>query len=169
MNTETGLACTNHPRRETAVRCNKCGRPICTSCMVQTPVGMRCRPCAGLRRLPQYQVGPLLLLKSVAAGLPVSAIAWLVVGVVPYLRFFLAIFVGFAVGEAMSRAARRRGNRLLEAAAVGTVIVGWFIADTLYGQMAPGLLTTIGTQPSFAMSLVVPLAIAGFVALVKLR
>lgn len=69
----------------------------------------------------------------------------------------------------MSRAARRRGNRLLEAAAVGTVIVGWFIADTLYGQMAPGLLTTIGTQPSFAMSLVVPLAIAGFVALVKLR
>ncbi|HJZ61015.1 MAG TPA: rhomboid family intramembrane serine protease [Miltoncostaeaceae bacterium] len=44
--TET-LTCYRHPGRETLVRCATCGRPICTSCMVQTPVGIKCPECAG--------------------------------------------------------------------------------------------------------------------------
>lgn len=137
--------------------------------MIQTPVGMRCRQCAGLRKLPQYQVGSVLLIRSGLAGLVVSTIAWLVVGVIPYLRFFLAIFVGFAVGEVMSRAARRRGNHLLEAVAVMAVIVGWAIAESVYGYASRGLLTAMSSQPSFVISAILPLAIAGFVAVVKLR
>jgi hypothetical protein len=137
--------------------------------MIQTPVGMRCRQCAGLRKLPQYQVGAGLLLRSAAVGLITSAAAWLLVGVIPYLRFFLAIFVGFAVGEVMSRAARRRGNHVLEAVAVVVVIVGWIVAEVLYGRVSPGLLGALASQPTFVMSTVVPLVIAGFVAVVKLR
>lgn len=169
MNAEAQLVCVNHPKRETAVRCSKCGRPICTSCMIQTPVGMRCRQCAGLRKLPQYQVGPGLLVRSGLAGLVVSALAWLAAGVIPYLRFFLAIFVGFAVGEVMSRAARRRGNHVLEAVAVVAVVAGWVIAEAVYGFKTGPLLTTIASQPSFVISAIVPLAIAGFVAVIKLR
>ena len=39
------LHCSVHPDRETTLRCNKCGRPMCPQCAVQTPVGYRCREC----------------------------------------------------------------------------------------------------------------------------
>ena len=38
--------CYRHPRRETAVHCSNCGRPICPDCMTPTPVGMRCPECS---------------------------------------------------------------------------------------------------------------------------
>jgi membrane associated rhomboid family serine protease len=41
------LTCYRHPDRETLVRCATCERPICTKCMVQTPVGIKCPECAG--------------------------------------------------------------------------------------------------------------------------
>lgn len=169
MTAETHLVCINHPKRETAVCCSKCGCPICTSCMIQTPVGMRCRQCAGLRKLPQHQVGSGLLLRSGAAGLTVSTATWLAVGVIPYLRFFLAIFVGFAVGEVMTRAARRRSNRVLEAVAVAAVIAGWVIAEAVYGSTNRALLSALISQPTVVVSALIPLAIASFVAVVKLR
>jgi membrane associated rhomboid family serine protease len=37
--------CYRHPKRETAVSCSSCGRPICPECMTPTPVGMRCPEC----------------------------------------------------------------------------------------------------------------------------
>jgi hypothetical protein len=38
---ETGEAmyCANHPNRQTHLRCNKCGKPVCTKCIKPTPVG----------------------------------------------------------------------------------------------------------------------------------
>src|SRR3954468_5377662 len=38
--------CYRHPDRETGVSCSNCGRPICTSCMTPTSVGMRCPECS---------------------------------------------------------------------------------------------------------------------------
>ena len=35
--------CYKHPDRKTLLRCNKCGRPICPECAVQTPTGYRCK------------------------------------------------------------------------------------------------------------------------------
>jgi len=44
------LDCYRHPGRETLIRCSNCERPICTSCMTQAAVGIRCPECAGGRR-----------------------------------------------------------------------------------------------------------------------
>src|SRR4051812_4722430 len=41
--------CYRHPKRETAVSCSSCGRPICPDCMTPSPVGMRCPECARQR------------------------------------------------------------------------------------------------------------------------
>ncbi|HEY2666120.1 MAG TPA: rhomboid family intramembrane serine protease, partial [Actinomycetota bacterium] len=38
--------CVHHPRRETRVSCAACGEPICTACMRETPVGMKCPSCS---------------------------------------------------------------------------------------------------------------------------
>lgn len=39
--------CYRHPDRETLLSCSSCERPICTSCMHQAAVGVRCPECAG--------------------------------------------------------------------------------------------------------------------------
>src|SRR5436305_13512298 len=39
--------CYRHPGRETLLSCSTCERPICTSCMRQAAVGIRCPDCAG--------------------------------------------------------------------------------------------------------------------------
>jgi membrane associated rhomboid family serine protease len=42
------MTCYRHPGRETYVACSNCLRPICTDCMVQTAVGIKCPECAGV-------------------------------------------------------------------------------------------------------------------------
>ena len=39
--------CYRHADRPTLVSCSNCDRPICTACMVQAAVGIRCPECAG--------------------------------------------------------------------------------------------------------------------------
>jgi hypothetical protein len=163
-------ACVNHPRQETAVRCGKCAKPICTRCMVSTPVGMRCRECAQLRRLPQFDVGPNLLVRAVPAGLAASTLAWFIVAYIPFFRFFLGILVGAAVGEVMSRLARRRSNVVLEASAVMAVVAGFFAAVALHDPGAAGAdIAGIATNTGLQLGVLLPLVLASIVAVVKLR
>ncbi|MQC24840.1 MAG: hypothetical protein DWG81_02705, partial [Chloroflexi bacterium] len=35
--TVAGEFCANHPDRPTALRCNKCAKPICPGCALHTP------------------------------------------------------------------------------------------------------------------------------------
>ena len=37
--------CANHPDRETNLRCNRCGKFICSKCAIRTPTGYRCQEC----------------------------------------------------------------------------------------------------------------------------
>ncbi|WP_217912893.1 rhomboid family intramembrane serine protease [Miltoncostaea marina] len=46
------MRCYRHPDRETLLSCSNCERPICTQCMTQAPVGVRCPECAGGGRGP---------------------------------------------------------------------------------------------------------------------
>jgi uncharacterized membrane protein len=138
--------------------------------MVQTPVGVRCKPCAGLRRLPQFDVGPWLLLRSSAAGVVTSAFLWFVLSFIPFLSFFLAILVGAGVGEVMSRLARRRVTRLLEVSAVISVVLGMAIVYSMRHAFGTGdVLTSALDSPAFVVQLLFPAVIASFVAIVKLR
>ncbi|MFC4066884.1 rhomboid family intramembrane serine protease [Actinoplanes subglobosus] len=41
----TAPACYRHPSRETLLRCSRCDRPICTSCMNDAVVGHHCPEC----------------------------------------------------------------------------------------------------------------------------
>ena len=37
--------CYRHPQTATGVHCTRCGRPICTECMIEAPVGFQCPEC----------------------------------------------------------------------------------------------------------------------------
>src|SRR3712207_9004198 len=74
------MRCYRHPDRETRVSCATCGRPICTECMVQTEVGIKCPDDARLPRgaragvMKRGQVVRILLAGAAVAlvGIPVD-------------------------------------------------------------------------------------------------
>jgi hypothetical protein len=161
--------CFRHPSVQTALRCGKCEVPICTRCLVQTPVGARCPTCANLKRLPQFDLGPWLLARSTAAGLGASVVGWYLVGHVAFLRYFLCFLVGVAVGECMSRLALRRTGRSVEVAAVVAVVVGLLFIEAVRYSGVSSLLAALENSPQTLINVLLPGAIASFVAVVKLR
>jgi membrane associated rhomboid family serine protease len=66
--TETTLTCYRHPRVETAVRCASCERPICTDCMVFSPVGIKCPECAGQATGPRRTAAQVRTAASSGTG-----------------------------------------------------------------------------------------------------
>ena len=68
------MKCALHPDVETNLRCGKCEKPICPRCMVQTPVGARCKECARLYKLPTYTVSKKYYLRAAftAVGMAVA-------------------------------------------------------------------------------------------------
>lgn len=117
---DEALYCTVHPDRETMLRCNRCGRPMCTDCAVRTPVGLRCRECVAEQRSPIYRVGAGTATVALLVGAVLGSIGSLIV---PMFGFWV-IFVGPIAGELVTRVVeaatpRKRGRSLALAASVG--------------------------------------------------
>lgn len=123
------LHCVNHPNVETYLRCNRCGKPICTKCAVRTPVGYRCIDCVRTQQQVFYEgFGAVQYLIVAAVSLPLSLIAgWLV----PALGWF-AIFLGPLAGSAISQAAhwavKRRRGRYTWLIVCGSIALGALLA-----------------------------------------
>lgn len=121
--------CARHPEVETGLRCSRCGTPICPRCAVQTPVGMRCPDCAGLQRLPTYQItrAQHVLASGVGLGTAlVGGVLWALVPLGGFLAFFIAAGMGWIMAEMVSRAVnRKRGRGLQVVAGISMVIAVW--------------------------------------------
>jgi hypothetical protein len=94
------MCCYRHPKRETRVSCATCGRPICTECMRQTEVGIKCPDDA---RLPRGARAGVMkgsqMVRSLLAGVAVALLG------VPVV---LAIFRGPVRDDHLGRRGRRR-------------------------------------------------------------
>jgi hypothetical protein len=120
------LYCANHPSVQTMLRCNRCGKPICTRCAVRTPVGYRCRECVGRQQSVFYTGGAgdyaigggIALLLGGAASLLMTLLgAW-------FFALILGPTVGIAVAELVRLAVRRRRSRYLWLSVVIGLVVG---------------------------------------------
>lgn len=156
---EAVVHCARHPNVETELRCGRCETPICPRCLVQTPVGARCRDCAGLRRLPTFQVSIRHLVLGMGAAVAAGAatgVLWAVM--LPermgFLAFFFGIALGYAIGEAVSVATNRRRAPPLQAIAVVGVILAYVVrnlvegmavipTDDLYGYLMAGMAAVV--------------------------
>lgn len=138
--------CARHPDIETGLSCNRCGTPICPRCMVQTPVGSRCPDCAQLRRLPTFDVRGKDYAKAAGAALAVAMVTGLLWSLLPlrgWGTLVLALIVGLAAGEAISRVTNRKRSAGLKALAAATVIVAYWMSIWIpfferMGAMAAG-------------------------------
>jgi len=123
--------CARHPSVETVLRCGRCETPICPRCSIPTPVGMRCRECAQVRRPPMYDLNGRYLWRALAAALGLvvagSFVFDLLLGIAGRSILLLAVLyllAGAGIAEALSAVAnRKRGPRLQALAAITTVLV----------------------------------------------
>jgi len=132
------LHCYYHPHRETTLRCNKCGKPICTECAIRTPVGYRCPDCVREQQDKFYTATSSDIIKgSVVAfigGLLAGLAIFLLViflGSFLFIGFLAAFFIGPALGGAVAEVVRRsmgkRHARHFPLIGVVVMIVGMLI------------------------------------------
>ena len=120
--------CPRHPGVETYLRCNKCGRPICTKCAKQTPVGYRCADCIGAQQQTFFKdFRPVYYVIAAAVALPLSCAGGVVV---PMLGWWFAAILGPLVGSGIAELARlaikRQRGKYTWLVVCGCIILGVF-------------------------------------------
>ncbi len=148
---EYDLVCYRHPNRETSLRCYTCGKPICSSCAVKTPVGYSCPDCIREKEDVFFNASPLDYIIAPAVSFPLSLIAGYLVlrlggGIFfIFLMFFLAGLVGRFIGRMTKRAIGHRRGRYLPQLVGTMIILGAFVPTLpfiiLIFSGVPGVLT----------------------------
>ncbi len=118
------LFCANHPQTPTALRCNRCGKPICTKCAMRTPVGYRCKECVSAQQqiFETAEAQDYVLAAVVAA--PLAAIAGFLVVQLVWFTIFLAPVAGGIIAELVRAAVRRRRGKYLTWVAASAFAAG---------------------------------------------
>jgi hypothetical protein len=132
---ETPLRCAQHPDVETYLRCGRCGTPICPRCLIYSPVGVRCRECAQLRKLPTYDVRAATLAVAALTG---GALAigfgtlWALLVLVGFgagfFSLWIVLFLGYGIGELIARSVNRKRGPGLMAIAVASVALAFIVS-----------------------------------------
>ena len=146
------VTCHWHPTVPTGLSCGQCRRPICTDCMVQVPVGIRCRECGRAQPLPTFDVRPANYARAAivaviigVAGVVLTVLLALYIGGLAFV--VMPVGVGYLAGEIISRVVNLKRSRGLMYIAGGTVVVTVIISLFLLDFRLLGLwgiLATVG-------------------------
>jgi hypothetical protein len=126
--------CANHPDRETNLRCNRCGKYICSKCAIRTPTGYRCQECVRgqqktfeTAQTADYFIGfGLALVLSTVGGFLAARIGFFALLLAPAAGSVIADLVRLATGK-------RRSPRLFFLVAAGVALGGAiFVVQPLY-------------------------------------
>ena len=130
------VVCVRHPDADTRLTCGKCGDPICTRCMIQAPVGIRCPNCVTYEFNPAAQVKSTTMFKASAVGIGTGfgiGLLWGIIGpLVPFIGyaiFLISAGAGYLVGLAVSTAANHSRARDLQWPAAGGAVVAFGVAS----------------------------------------
>jgi len=118
------LYCVNHPDRETYLRCNRCERPICSSCAVLTPTGYRCKDCVRGQQKVFDTARPLDYPIALVISAAISYVGSLAAPYVFFFILFVAPIFATGIAEAVRWATRRRRSRALYLTAAAGAVLG---------------------------------------------
>lgn len=157
------MQCAAHPDVETYLTCSRCGTAICPRCLVQTPVGARCRDCAQLRRPPMYQMSPLMLARAIPAALVVGIILGVVWGLLlppqvmarfGFFGWFIAVVAGSPIGyffaNVLDRATNHKRGPTMQGIAVAGLILAWLVHVVVAGAIQGDIFGLILTAAASA-------------------
>ena len=106
------LHCIDHPHRETNLRCNRCGAPVCTDCIVRTPVGFRCKECVKVQQASFFDVRwydyPVAAIIALVLSIPGAVVAsalglWFAIILSPVAGGLIGGAVHWAIGQRYGR------------------------------------------------------------------
>ncbi len=172
MSTNPPIFCTNHPKAETLLRCNKCGRPFCIRCLERMPVGYRCKECLNVQQAGFYNATSADYVVAALVGIVVSIVGGVFAAVISgfwLFAIFYAPFAGGIIAEVIRRATQKRRGRYLWLVACATVVLGAFIgasAFPLFALLVSGRLDVLFFNlPRLAVSTLFNLGFAIYLAL----
>ncbi len=113
---------------DSRLTCSECDAPICSNCLVQCPVGFRCKTCVGANSKPP-QSPVAIVVKAFGASFLVGLIAgWLIpLMAIPYISCFICFFMGIYAGRWLAQ----HLSRSLGAKTAPTVVFGLLIGMSL--------------------------------------
>jgi hypothetical protein len=161
----TRAVCYRHPGRETAVSCSNCERPICTDCMVYTPVGIKCPECARQPRSALVRLKPNRAARAVAVAFGLGALMGVGIVLLQDIGLFFALILGWLIGIGMGEAVLAASGRF-RSPTTGWIAVGgslWaylFPYVLFYGADLGGVADSLARAPFVVLGA----AIAGYVA-----
>ncbi len=79
--TTTENVCYRHPNRETFVKCQRCGRPICGQCQTIAPVGVHCPECVREGRQASSRPITTRVARAVAPGSSRPIVTWTLIAI----------------------------------------------------------------------------------------
>ena len=102
--------------------------------MVHTSVGVRCKECANVRRIPTFDVSASYLTRAIVAGVAIAVAGGVLFAILDSFLFTVAflptiavIGLGYAIGEGISLAVNRRRGRRLQYVAGGSMLIAYII------------------------------------------
>ena len=124
MSEAVATYCANHPDRETGLRCNRCGKYICSQCAVRTPTGYRCQECVRgqQKKFETAKTFDYIIGFIVAAFL--SGLGGWLASVIGFFTILLAPAAGGVIAEVVRAATGRRRSPLLFRVIVAGVVIG---------------------------------------------
>ncbi|HMN28815.1 MAG TPA: hypothetical protein PKE45_11750 [Caldilineaceae bacterium] len=133
------MYCANHPDVETLLRCNKCNKPICMKCAVQTPVGYRCKECVREQQNVyfnneawDYPIAFVVSFLVTLAATPLLSYLLRLTGL--FFGSLIALFIGASAGGILAQIIRwavgRRRGRYLRHFALGGILLGVLLGAT---------------------------------------
>ena len=146
--------CNWHPNVETGLSCSNCGRSICTQCMVQASVGIRCPECGKSTKMPTFDVSSSYYGKAAGVGVVVAIGGGVLWGIFNWVIFNLnmpglgillslpALAVGYGAGELISASVNAKRSKGLAYIAAGSVIVA-FMISLMFGPSPSGIFVLI--------------------------
>ena len=127
--------CHWHPNVETGLSCSQCGRSICTQCLVQASVGIRCPECGKATKMPTFDVPSSHYARAAGVGIAVAiggGVLWvifnLIFGGFGILSSLPALAVGYGAGELISRSVNAKRSKGLAYIAAGSVVGAYIIS-----------------------------------------
>lgn len=116
--------CANHPNRETLLRCNICGKPICTECAVRRPTGYSCKECV---RGQQKRFENTRSLDFPLAAIITALLAFIgsyIADILSFFIIFVAPIIGIIIVSAVQRVIKHRRSRTLFFVVAGAALLG---------------------------------------------
>ena len=137
----------NH--EDTRLSCVECNAPICSNCMVQCPVGFRCKKCIGEATKPLRAGTPSLVARTflLCAGIGFGAGTLMPFIRIPFISCFICYFIGLFAGRALSKTL---DFRIADHA--GKIIFWGLLGGLLLTKIGTAELFMLGMLPAALMS-----------------